>query len=233
MSDRTDVRLLTLAGVAHRCARETQLFFQDRRSDPRYCFELFRRAIAERDQRAWELVYAQYCPLVAGWVKRHSAFPDSGEEPQYFVNRAFEKMWGALTPEKFGHFMSLRSLLRYLQMCVHSAILDQVRLAEQAVVAVQPEALATGRTTDGVIVEDLALERLRRQELWRAIDSRLSDEQERQVVYGSFVLALKPRDICARFRDSFRDVREVYRVKERVLARLRRDAELEKLFRDA
>jgi hypothetical protein len=51
-------------------------------------------------------------------------------------------------------------------------------------------------------------------------------------VYGSFVLALKPRDLYAQFRDTFRDVREVYRVKERVLARLRRDAELEKLFRE-
>ena len=232
MSEQTDVRLLTLAGVAHRCARETRLFFQNQRSDPRYCFELFRRAIAERDERAWELVYAQYCPLVGGWVKRHSALPDSGEESQYFVNRAFEKMWGALTPEKFGHFVNLRSLLRYLQMCVHSVILDQVRLAERSVVDVQPEALAAGRTTGAPIVEDLALERLHRQEFWRAIDGRLCDEQERRVVYGSFVLALKPRDLYAQFGDTFRDVREVYRVKERVLARLRRDAELEEIFRD-
>jgi hypothetical protein len=232
MSEQADVRLLTLAGVAHRCARETRLFFQDRRYDPRYCFELFRRAIAERDERAWELVYAQYCALVAGWVKRHSAFPESGEEPQYFVNRAFEKMWGALTHEKFGHFVNLRSLLRYLQMCVHSVILDHVRLTERSVADVQPEALAAGRTTEDPIVEDLALDRLHRQEFWRAIDSRLSDEQERRVVYGSFVLALKPRDLCAQFRETFRDVREVYRVKERVLARLRRDPELEKFFRE-
>ena len=232
MSDRTDVRLLTLTGVAHRCARETRLFFQDRRSDPRYCFELFRRAIAERDQRAWELIYAQYCSLVVGWVKRHSAFLDSGEEPQYFVNRAFEKMWSALTPVKFGRFVHLRSLLRYLQMCVHSAILDQVRLAEQSVVDVQPEVLAAGRTTGTPIVEDLALARLYRQEFWQEINGRLCDEQERRVVYGSFVLALKSRDLYAQFQDTFRDVREVYRVKERVLDRLRRDAELEDLLRE-
>jgi hypothetical protein len=170
--------------------------------------------------------------LVAGWVKRHSAFPDSGEEPQYFVNRAFEKMWGALTPVKFGHFANLRSVLRYLQMCVHSAILDQVRLAERSVTDVQPEALAAGRTTGNPIVEDLALDRLHWQEFWRAIDSRLSDEQERRVVYGSFVLALKSRDLYAQFQDTFRDVHKVYRVKERVLDRLRWDAELEDLFRE-
>jgi hypothetical protein len=62
----------------------------------------------------------------------------------------------------------------------------------------------------------------------------LHDEKERRVVYGSFVLALKPRELYAQFQDTFRDVNEVYRVKENVLARLRRDAELAELLgRDA
>ena len=54
-----DLQDLTLAGVAHRCARETELFFQRQSYDPRYCCELFRRAIVDRDQGTWELVYAQ------------------------------------------------------------------------------------------------------------------------------------------------------------------------------
>jgi hypothetical protein len=49
-------------------------------------------------------------------------------------------------------------------------------------------------------------------------------------VYGSFVLALKPRELYAQFREAVRDVNEVYRVKENVLARLRRDAEFEQLL---
>jgi len=62
----------------------------------------------------------------------------------------------------------------------------------------------------------------------------LCNEKERRVVYGSFVLALKPRELYAQFRETFRDVKEVYRVKENVLARLRRDAELQEfLIRDA
>ena len=174
MSHQIDLRLLTLAGIAHRCAQETELFFQRQSYDPQYCFELFRRAIMERDQRAWELVYAQYRPLVAGWVNRHSAFPATGEEVQYFVNRVFEKMWVALTPAKFKQFSNLKSLLRYLQMCVHSVILDQVRVAEQSVVGVQVEALAAeGRAKSPTIVEDQALDRVHRQELWDQINARL------------------------------------------------------------
>ena len=141
MSHQTELQLLTLAGIAHRCAQETELFFQRQRYDPRYCFELFRRAIVHCNQRAWEIAYAQYRSLVAGWVERHSAFSTSGEEVQHFVNRAFEKMWVALTPDKFNNFSDLKSLLRYLQMCVHSVILDQVRVAEKSSVGIQDELL--------------------------------------------------------------------------------------------
>lgn len=230
MSYQTDLRLLTLAGIAHRCAHETELFFQRQSYDPQYCFELFRRAIVDRNQRAWDLVYIQYRPLVTGWVNRHSAFPAAGEEVQYFVNRAFEKMWVALTPAKFKHFSNLKSLLRYLQMCVHSVILDQVRVAEQAVVGIQTEDLAAESMASGPTVENRALDHVHRQEFWDRINARLRNEKERRVVYGSFVLALKPRELYAQFREAFRDVNEVYRVKENVLARLRRDTELQKLL---
>ena len=228
MSSQPDLHALTLAGITHRCARETELFFQRRSSDPHYCFELFRRAIMERNQRAWELVYAQYRPLVTGWVERHPAFPTSGEEAQYFVNRAFEKMWAVLAPDRFGQFLDLRSLLRYLQMCVHSAILDQVRAAEQASVGTQADIGSAEKESGGPNVEDQALAQVHGQEFWKEIDARLQNEKERRVVYGSFVLALKPREIYTRSQETFRDVHEVYRIKENVLARLGRDEELKK-----
>jgi hypothetical protein len=224
----TDLHTLTLSGLAHRCARETELFFQRKPYDPQYCFELFRRAIVERDERAWALVYAQYRPLVAGWVERHSAFPTSGEEVQYFVNRAFEKMWAAVTPDRLSHFPDLKSLLRYLQMCVHSAVLDQVRATEGAAVEAGVDFASVENKAGGPTVEDQVLVSVHGQELWDQIEVRLHDEQERRVMYGSFVLALKPGEIYAEDTGAFRDVKEIYRVKEKVLARLRRDAELKK-----
>ncbi len=225
MPRQADLQRLTLAGIAHRCRHETELFLQRQGHDPRYCFELFRRAIIDRSQRAWECIYGVYRPLVAGWVERHSALAASGEEAQYFVNRAFEKMWVALTPAKFQRFPDLKSLLRYLQMCVHSAILDQVRSAERSRLEARAEDVA-GQSAPQLAVEDQALARLQGEELWNEISARLRDERERRVVYCSFVLALKPREICAQFPGAFDDVREVYRIKENVLARLRRDAEL-------
>jgi DNA-directed RNA polymerase specialized sigma24 family protein len=233
MSQQAEIRELTLAGIAHRCREETEHFFKARSHDPRYCFELFRRAIVGRIQQAWDLIYAQYRPLVTGWVERHSGYPSSGEEAQYFVNRAFEKMWGAVPSDRFGQFANLSSLLRYLQMCVHSVIMDQLRGAERQVVESSLEESPVDHAEHSVDVEQQALGDVKRAAFWREVDSRLQNEQERQVVYGSFVLGLKPRQLCEQFPDKFGDVREIYRVKENVLARLRRDERLQEVLQDA
>lgn len=230
MAENAQLALLTLAGVAHRCAQETERFFQRLSHDPRYCFELFRRAFVGRSERAWALVYDQYRPLVAAWVERHAAFAASGEEVQYFVNRAFEKMWHALPPEKFVGFASLASLLRYLQICVHSVLLDRVRRSELDSISLEDEFLDKANLPDGRSQGDNPLARLHRQDVWDALTERVKDDRERQVIYGSFVLGLKPRELHRHFRGTFREVQEIYRIKDNVIARLRRDDELHKFF---
>jgi DNA-directed RNA polymerase specialized sigma24 family protein len=231
MAEEVDLQKLSLSGIAHRCSQETELFFARRHHDPRPCFELFRRAIAERGQRAWELVYVQYHALVSGWVQRHTSFGSCGEEAPYLVNRAFERMWSALTPEKFSRFSDLKSVLRYLQMCAYSAVVDAVRRAGPPGVDVEAEALPTGGAPGGNPVDDYALAQVHRHEFWDAIATRLNGDEERLVVYGSYVLGLKPRQLLDEYPDAFDDVQAIYRIKENVLARLRRDQELHEFLR--
>jgi len=234
MPHRTGLESLSLSHVAGRCASETERYFARQRHDPLPCFELFRRAIRGHDQLAWQHVYTQYHPLVSGWVRRHSGFASTGEEVQYFVNRAFEKMWLALNPDRFDQFPNLKSLLRYLQMCVHSTILDVLRAREAPVQDLPAEALAPGQRSaaqgERAAVEQTALGQVHRQEFWSEISARLHNEQERRVVYGSFVLGMKPREVHEHYPGTFRSVKHVYRVKENVLARLRRDSTLKLLF---
>jgi hypothetical protein len=231
MIHQAEIQLLTQASIAHRCARETELFLRRKSYDPRYCFELFRRAIVERRQRSWEFLYKQYCSQVAGWVERHPAFWASGEEAQYFVNRAFEKMWMALTPEKFSGFADLKSILGYLQTCIHSAIIDSVR-SQKETWTYDPQHGPAPRTT-GPSVEICVHRRIKSQELWDYVNQKLKNEKERYVVYGAFVLDLRPRELYVQFPKVFRDVRDVYRVKENLMARLRRDPGLKKFLDDA
>ncbi len=220
----------TLIDLANRCAKETERFFHGQSYEPQPCFELFRRAILEHDLFAWEAVYTQYQSLVGRWVQQHPGFEASGEEVQYFINRAFEKIWVALTPNKFRDFMQLGSLLSYLKMCTHSAITDHTRSLRLAELVALTEEVSFEKGEQGSSIEDHAIEHTDRQQFWDSISARLHDEKERQVVYGSFFLALKPREIYDQFRNMFNSIDEVYLIKQNVLARLRRDPELIKLI---
>ncbi len=228
MTTSSSLHSLTLSSVAQRCAEESDHFFHRREHDPRFCFELFRRAIEERDERAWRFLCDQYRPLVAGWVKRNEAFAGSKEDVSFFVNGAFAKMWSAVTPEKFAGFDDLKSLLRYLQLCVSSVITDHVRAVEyyERLEDLPPNV----EEATGIRVERRALDRAERESFWEAINARLKDEQEKLVVYYSYVVGFKPSQIMERRPDAFDDVREIYRIKENVLARLRRDDALRELF---
>jgi hypothetical protein len=76
----------------------------------------------------------------------------------------------------------------------------------------------------------VALDRVQQQSLWQEIEARLKNEQERTAIYGLYLLGLKPRELYARHPGLYRDVSEIYRVRENVIARLRRDDELARLF---
>jgi DNA-directed RNA polymerase specialized sigma24 family protein len=215
--------------LAQQCAEETERFFHHQTYDPRHCFELFRRAILEHDSLAWEAVYTQYQPLVGKWVQQHPGFEASGEEAQYFINRAFEKIWAALKPDRFKQFTELGALLRYLKMCVHSVIADHSRSHKLAELYDLAEEGTPEKADPGPSIEDWALDRMHRLKFWDSIHARLNDDKERRVIYGSFVLALKPRELYDEFPNTFESVDEVYHVKQNVLARLRRDPEVGRL----
>lgn len=217
-----ELRSLSLAGITHHCQQESERYFRRQPNDSTYCYELFRRAIFERSDAAWELIYRQYTPLVSGWIERHTGFVNSGEDVNYFLNRAFEKMWSAIQPEKFARFPDLKSLLRYLQLCVHSVIIDHVR-TEEFVALEEPTVVLEG-------VEVPIIDQLQQQAFWHQIQLRLSDEREQQLLYYRYALGLKPRQVCEHFATEFPDINEVYGMTQNILARLRRDEELRRLF---
>lgn len=218
-----------------RCREETERFFLRQETDPRYCFELFRRAIITSDQFAWDCLYHRYYRLVSSWVERHPLYQMLNEDTDMLVNLAFEKMWSVLSAEKFTHFLELKALLRYLQLCVHSVMVDLSRGRERTTGLEQAhhEALADSPVNEPFTIpapEAQVAERMQSAELWGLLESRIKNEKERHVLEGMFVLALKPAEVFALYPGSFQDVREVYQVRDNLLARLRRDAQLKALY---
>ncbi len=219
---------LHLQELAEACSRETSHFFQHGRGACASCLTLFKQAIVQRDEDAWEIIYRQYAPLVKGWVLRHPAFQQTGEDADIFVNMAFTRMWQAITPEKCANFNNIKSVLRYLQTCTHSAIVDEIRQRQFESLNIESREVQHQIDAHGPSIEERVHHRIYYKQAFDAVMQRMKTPQERIVLSTMFVSGLKPGEIILKHPEIFRDVREIYRIKENILARLRRDKELQK-----
>lgn len=234
-SDRAErgpvVEQLSVNDLARCCAEETNKFLRQSTSNDRFCLELFRRAIVRHDEDAWTCLYQQYAPLVLTWVNQHqsaaSLLGQDGGNP--LVNTAFAKFAQALTPAKMGNFDSLAAILKYLKMCVHSVIADEVRSRqarqyEETLDSIEQEPAADDPAED--VVSGLSA-----QHLWQVIQEELNGEDERLLIYLAYVQGMKPGEISAHNRHYFPSVEDVYRIKRNVLERLRRNRRLQSLLK--
>jgi hypothetical protein len=228
MTREMDPQYLSLPDLIQRCEHETKLYFRRQEHDSRYCFELFRRAIQGGDQSIWGNIYSCYSGLVASWVKQHPGFESSGEPIEYFVNGAFGKLAVTLKRERFQGFSGIGFVLSYLKLCVHSVIVDYQRAADRT--SSDPWEGGREKTSPEPSPEQQVMERSGRQEIWERVNQRLHNEKERVVLRGLFVYDLKPRELYDQFPAMFKDVDEIYTIKQNILARLRRDPEIRKLL---
>jgi hypothetical protein len=222
---------LSVDELARCCAEETNKFLKQSASNDRYCLELFRRAIIKRDDDAWACVYQQYAPLVLTWITQHqsatSLLGQDGTAP--LVNGAFAKFSQALTPAKMQNFGTLAAILKYLKMCVHSVVADEVRSRharqyEETLELVEHEP-ASDDLADDVISSITA------QGLWQIIQEELNGEDERILMYLVYVQGMKPGEVSSQYRHIFPTVDDVYRIKRNILERLRRNKRLQTMFR--
>jgi len=231
MSHEIKLEHMAVAELAHKCAQETDLYFNHHDYDSSYCFELFRRAIRNSDEQALKVVIDQYQPLVARWVNKwmakHVDFPALNEEPQDFVAQAFERFWISFTPAKFEKSQSLAAVLRYLQMCVNGAITDAWRKWRHIQLEQDPRNEEQEFSESESTPEDL----LEKDEFWQLIKKKSKDKKEYTVVYASFSLALSPREILAEYPGLFSDIKEIYQYKANLLDRLERDEEIKDFAR--
>jgi hypothetical protein len=225
--DALDPARLDLAALVRRSLAESERFYRGRQHDTRFAYELFRRALVERSEIAWEYIYAHYSPLVESWIRRSGAFPSSGESSEFFVGAAFTKFWRAIT-ERFEQFPTLASLLSYLQLCAGSVVIDSVR-AQSWAEMLPEEAIPFGHAAQASPDEE-AMKRVNCEEFWSYVDAQLNSEAERVVVFRSFVLGMKPCDIYHDYRHLFQNINDVYNVKRNVLGRLSRNPDLRQML---
>ncbi len=218
---------MDLATLQRHCRIESERFFRGQPHDTRFAYELFRRALVERCEAAWEYLFHQYRALVESWVRRSSAFSSTGESSEYFVGSVFARFWQAITPERFAAFPTLGSLLHYLHLCATCVVIDCARAQSWAEIVPDDRARVRDQVLDAP--DEEAINRVAREEFWRSIDALLICDAERFVLYHSFIMGCKPGEIYEMRRDLFSSVAEVYNVKRNILGRLSRNRELRRL----
>ncbi len=215
---------LPLVELARRCREETVRFLRGEPRDDAFCFEIFQRAVVGRSDDAWEAIVFQYRGIVLACVRQHTVAAVLHEPDDYWVNRALQRFWGAVTAERFSQFPDLAALLKYLKLCVHSVLMDEVR-ARRASSSVSLDDISEA-TPERADAEKTVLGNLSGQQLWAAISREVQDEAEEKVAFLSFARDMKPGEIAERYPTLFESVSDVYRVKRNLIERLRRSAEI-------
>ncbi len=222
---------LDIEKLAARCRQETSGYLTGRGWTEEFCLELFRRAVMNNDQSAWQAIYLQYRRLVADWVRQHRSFVQTNEEADFFVNAAFMRFWQGLSQQNSGPRLDgFAGFLQYLKSCVHSAIADENRRQQRW----PPDAVAWNELSEGLpdvfrpSLEEHVIGRVQADALAWALMSRLRNEQETVVATLSWIYGCPPREIQARYPQLFPDVARVHRVKQNILNRLLRDPEFHK-----
>lgn len=226
-SDTRDLRALPLDQLSATCAEATA-----QRRDDGSCYELLRRAIAERQDAAWAAVYTQYDKLVRAWVVRHPTFatlPQPDADAEGLANAIFVRFWQSVTADRFADFPSTAALLGFLRRCANSVVLEAARRAGRRLRREERlddhiHALAAPEIPD--LDDEL------RMQLWLLARLAAQDEGDLVLLELSYRNDLKPAAIAARRPDLFPTVQDVYKCKRNLLDRLRRNPAVLDLVRD-
>jgi len=223
---------LHLYHLRQRCREENAKFRKGEKHDDSFCFELFYEALHERNELAWQIIYEGYRPQVIIWIRRHPSFASLSREIEDYVQDAFIRLHKSFKPDHFRADTTLYSILKYLRMCVHHAIVSPrsgpilLPLPDPA----DEEGSGNEIPDSGLDPSDVIMGEERQTQLKALFKELISDEQERFVIEATFKSDLPPRKIFELYPDKFQSVSEVSRIKARVFKRLKDNPMLQRLF---
>jgi hypothetical protein len=228
MSIRMDesIRQMNLTLLADRCTDEMKLHRRKETYDDRFCLEIFRRAIMQRMDQAWEVLQQRFGETVRIWLHSHASndvalMRDSEEN---YVAQTFSRFWYAVRDQHL-EFSSLNAALSYLHATLNGILTDTLRSHLRSREVPIPES--------GFSEEPQSEDSGDASSAWQSIQSLLIDQREQRVAFLLYYCGLKPREIVTRCPQEFDDIKEVYRLNHNVVERLRRNRnQLRRLLND-
>jgi len=189
--------------------------------------ELFRRAIEQQDQLAWEAIVDLYRGLLLASCSRVVIRRLVPEDDQFYVERAYERFWQATRNAGIGQFRDLGAILSYLKMCLSSVLLDDARARRRQATVSLDDVSAESRLSDDPA--GMAASRGAGRELWRAIEAELHDDDERLIARLSLLQGMPARHIRMRHPERFARIEDIYRIKRNIVERLRHSTAIREL----
>ena len=181
-------------------------------------YELFRRAVVERDAEAWAEIVVRYRRLMVAWATRSQLSYTVWEHNEDIADQALARAWSALSPERFAAFPNTAALLGYLRVCVAATVIDAARAQ-----TVQDRVFRSAEQDIISTPEQAVIARLEHDEIWQHINTLVTNKAERIMLVERFVLSLPPRIILKRHPALFPDIKAVYATIRNLCDRLRRD----------
>lgn len=213
--------------LAHHCAEETDKFKRDHDNNPDFCFELFRRALADHDDEALSYIYHIYLPSLYKKI-RYKFQTIIEEDIEHFILHGFTKFVRELRSPKYKNlkknFKTLAAVISYLKTCAFNVIKEHLR--KKRVVTVSIEQIIVPKKIFDPIDWGIQLE-----QIWERICELIPDEKDQFLARCIFVEHLKPSEILEFHSDIFRDTEEIRIASQRIKRILRKDPTLRDLLK--
>jgi hypothetical protein len=209
---------MSLTSLAILCADELKRYRRRESSEEYYCLELLRRAILQQTDQAWTIVQQCFSETIRCWIRSHCSretvlLLDTEEN---YVAQTIARFWYAMRDQPVT-FTSLMAVLSYLRATLNGILIDTVRLYRRSQIVPFSEMDWPGEPA----IEDA----LDGETIWQGIQPLLYDARERRVIYLLYYCGLKPREILRLCPGEFRETKEIYRLNQNFLGRLRRNRE--------
>jgi len=208
------------------------------RSNDIYCFEIVRRAIVEKDEACWSIMFEQYEKLILYWLNQRVPEQHIGDTHiDEMVMQPFEKLWRFFDTPHLAAAKNLSSLIAYLESCVETCVQEELRRSLSDRNRRQSEKdygrlQSLPQNPEEKALKDELYERVW-QELLSCCNRQPPDRfvKEKTIAWLTFKNGLKPNRIHIENPGMFASIDEIYELKRQLFARLRHSQNLSYIWK--
>jgi len=205
--------------LARRCQQENDAYRRNGSSDPSYCLQLFRLALVEKREGAWEKVVECYSSDLRNRFFAHPWAPLLREYEDDILIITFERFLERNEKEPL-QVTSLGAMLNYLHRCLYTAILLCKRDKDK-------QSFLAGTIDDfadiaGPDPTDESLDTLEAEEIWKRVASCTDSALEERVMHLWLVQDYSAPEIVRYLPGDNLTREKIHQVVEKVFRRYRK-----------